>query len=67
MIEIPILLLFSLALLIVATVICYLLGLFDGDTYSIGSALAFVVYLLLWVIPSLIAWVVKLTWFATHA
>lgn len=67
MIEIPVLLLLSVALLIAATVICYWAGFFDNDTFDIGSLFAFVVYLLVWVIPSLIAWGVWATWFATHA
>jgi hypothetical protein len=62
-----VLLLLSVAPLIAATVICYWTGLFDGDSLGVGSLFAFVVYLLVWVIPSLVSWLVYITWFVARA
>lgn len=58
---------FSAVLFIIATVICWRQGLFDGGGgYAGGLDAVFIIfmYVIFWILPSILTWAIYATWFA---
>lgn len=51
------------ALFFLTTLTVYQAGFFDGDRHGVGKMFAFIFYLVLWLLPSLVATLVWSLWF----